>query len=150
MCVTTPAATLPAGKPPRGRELPRSGRPIGPINTAATGGIDEAAICISIDLRKISDRGSACLCSLPARSTWLTFSLRPRLWRSSRLSCRRSMCYELFWLGKSLRLAARRNQAVPTLAAGGEGAGLRDKGRRGLCDVCAAHVAESKSGGGPD
>ena len=59
------------------------------------------------------------------------------------------MCYELFWLGKSLRLAARRNQAVPTLAAGGEGAGLRDKGLEGLCNMCALHVAEYRSGGGP-
>ena len=50
---------------------------------------------------------------------------------------------------KSLRLAARRSQAVPTLAEGGEGAGLRDKGRMGLCNRGALHVAEYRSGGGP-
>ena len=50
---------------------------------------------------------------------------------------------------KSLLEAARRSQAVPTLAEGGEGAGLRDRGLMGRCNMCALHVAEYKSGGGP-
>ena len=79
MCVTTPSATLPAGKPPRGGELPRSGRPKGSKGTV---GVEPTRGLTKTNHRRIKDEHNL------GRSEHQLADSRVKAWATHRRSSR--------------------------------------------------------------